>query len=172
MGLPAKSPEPSGRCSLCTSCHPWILWGPQGRTRKQGVAAGGLGRNEERGRMSELLQSPEPRRQRGVCAGPGACGLFEEDRFHVAGLWRVGERESWGDIERNPQKQSPDIYPRPHCWPVDGGRHGDKGHKLTEEKHRGRQGSSGHEAGLLSMGRLGKPHISAPGRSAGNQSDS
>ena len=60
-------------------------------------------------------EAPEPGRQRGVCAGPGACGLFEEDRFHVAGLWRAGERESWGDIERNPQKHSPDIYPRPHC---------------------------------------------------------
>lgn len=80
--------------------------GASGQNQKAGWRGGGLGRNEGRGRISELLQSPEPRRQRGVCAGPGACGLFEEDRFHVAGLWRVGERESWGDIERNPEAES------------------------------------------------------------------
>lgn len=153
---------------------PAIVHGFCGGLRAEPESRGGeaLGRNEGRGRMSKLLQFPEPGRQRGVCAGPGARGLFEEDKFHVAGLWRVGEGESWGDIKRNPQKQSPDIYPRPHCWPVDGGRCGDKGHKLTEEKHSERQGSSGQEARLLSTGRLGKPYVSAPGLSAGDQPDS
>lgn len=99
------------------ACTPAVVHGFCGGLRAEPESQGGeaLGRNEGRGRMSKLLQFPEPGRQRGICAGPGARGLFEEDKFHVAGLWRVGEGESWGDIKRNPQKQGSDIYPRPHA---------------------------------------------------------
>lgn len=82
VGLPSRSPEPSGRRSPGTSCR---LQNSVGAS-EQNLNAWG---------------DHWPGRQEGVCAGLEARELFEEDKFCVARHWRVGERGSWGDTESN-----------------------------------------------------------------------